>query len=911
MPKEKNLMTQQIESNEFQKIIDDRLFILSCYEDMLIRINEHETSKLLQLNKFSEKEIKQISVTDEKIIQTLGIYFQLITLVEENAATQYRRQLENHNDIASIRGSWGETFKLWIKKGLSEDDMLKQIAAVNVMPVLTAHPTEAKRVSVVELHRELYLLLVQRENTSLSKTEKNGIREKIIYLLERWWRTGEIYLEKPDITAERDNIIYYLSHVFPKVLEKSDQQLKDSWTAMGFDADKLSLPENYPQYNFGSWVGGDRDGHPFVTPSITQDTLLIHRNKALEIIHQKLIKLASRMTLSAISNPVPKALTEAVNKLAKGLGLDGEYALKRNPYEPWRQYISLLVIKLENTISHNHCDSNSYYRSSSFLQEDLKFIRNILIEIGAKGIAIDLIFPVERAVQCFGFHLAKLDIRQNSAYYEKAFSQILNKSGFKKLDFNNWDEETRVDFLTTELKKHAPITDITISYGEQADNVLDCFRVLRMHINQYGSDGIGSLIVSMTRSLSDLLVIYLFMRETQLLNTSLRIVPLFETIPDLESGHIILDAFLSHEITKNRNKLVSNTQEVMLGYSDSNKDGGTLASKWNLYKAEERLSKVGKKHNIVVSFFHGRGGTISRGGGKYHRFMESMPHNTVNSQVKLTIQGESIAQQFGNPLTATYNLNMLTSGVARQSIPVLEIEVEEAYPTETLDWVTEASLKYYKLLIENPHFIQFFSKVTSIDVLENSKIGSRPARRTGQRTLGDLRAIPWVFSWNLSRFALTGWYGVGQALKELKNQKPYKFEALKSAIEAWPFLKFLFIQIETNLILANSDLMKLYSELESDTQIRKELFGMILTDYEAGVTCIEELLGESVNIRRVGQIDNIKRREKELLVLHELHIKYLKEWRAIKDLNPVEADIVLTKLLSIINSISGGLKNTG
>lgn len=878
---------------------------------MLIRINELETLKLLQLNKFSETEIKNISVSDDKIIQTLGIYFQLITLVEENAATQYRRQFENEQDVASIRGSWGETLKIWKSQGLSEDKMVDLIASINVMPVLTAHPTEAKRVSIVELHRELYLLLVQRENTALSTTEKNAIREKIINLLERWWRTGEIYLEKPDITSERDNIVYYLSHIFPKVLERSDQQLKDSWIAMGFDADKLSLPEKFPQYNFGSWVGGDRDGHPFVTPSITQNTLLIHRNKALEIIRQKLVTLASRMTLSAISNPVPKALTVAVNTLAKSLGLHGERTLQRNPYEPWRQYISLLAVKLDNTISQNHSDSNSYYRSSSFLKEDLKFIRNILIENGAKGIAVDLVFPVERAVQCFGFHLAKLDIRQNSTFYEKAVAQILHKSGFEKFDFNAWDEQTRVAFLSEELEKHAPITDITISYGVEADNVLDCFRVLRQHINQYGSDGIGSLIVSMTRSLSDLLVIYFFMRETQLLKTSLRIAPLFETIPDLESGHIILDAFLSHEITKNRNKLVSNAQEVMLGYSDSNKDGGTLASKWNLYKAEERLSKVGEKHNTIVYFFHGRGGTISRGGGKYHRFMESMPPNTVNSQIKLTIQGESIAQQFGNPLTATYNLSMLTSGVARQSMSVSTMKAEETYPSKTLDWVTEASLKYYKLLIENPDFIHFFSQVTSIDVLENSKIGSRPARRTGQRTLGDLRAIPWVFSWNLSRFALTGWYGVGQALNELKKGKPSEFEELKNTIEAWPFLKFLFIQIETNLILANSDLMKLYAELESDLNIRENLFGMILTDFEAGIKCVEELLGEPVAIRRVGQIDNLKRREKELMVLHELHIKYLKKWRAIKDANTVEADQVLTKLLSIINSISGGLKNTG
>ncbi|MFD0835768.1 phosphoenolpyruvate carboxylase [Mariniflexile aquimaris] len=904
-------MKEKVKTNEFQKIIDDRSFILSCYEDMLKRINEHETLKLLQLNNFSEEEIKKLAVSDEKKIQTLGIYFQLINLVEENAATQYRRQLENQEDVSAIRGSWGETLKIWKNQGLSEDQMVNIISKVNVMPVLTAHPTEAKRVSIVELHRELYLLLVQKENTSLAKTEQYAIREKIINLLERWWRTGEIYLEKPDITSERDNIVYYLSHMFPVVVEKSDQQLKNSWVAMGFDLEKLSLPEQFPQYNFGSWVGGDRDGHPFVTPSITQDTLLIHRKKALEIIHAKLVTLASRLTLSAISNPVPYVLTEAVNKLAKALGLAGEHALKRNPYEPWRQYISLLVIKLEHTIAQNDSDSNSYYRSSKFLQDDLKFIRNVLIENGAKGIAADLVFPVERAVQCFGFHLAKLDIRQNSTFYEKAVAQILSKSGFEKYDFDKWDEKSRVEFLTKELKNPAPISDITISYGNEADNVLDCFRVLRQHINLFGTDGIGSLIVSMTRSLSDLLVVYLLMRETQLLNTNLRVTPLFETIPDLESGDTILEAFLNHPVTISRNKLVSNTQEVMLGYSDSNKDGGTLASKWNLYKAEERLSKVGEKYNVTVFFFHGRGGTISRGGGKYHRFLESMPQNTVNGQIKLTIQGESIAQQFGNPLTATYNLNMLTSGVARQTMPAPANLKTEKYPAEILDEVTEASLKYYKMMIEDPDFIHFFSTVTSIDVLENSKIGSRPARRTGQRTLNDLRAIPWVFSWNLSRFTLTGWYGVGQALKELKTEKPSKFNELKQFIEKWPFLKFLFIQIETNLILANSDLMKRYAAMEPDTSIRKKLLDMILKDFEEGIATIEELLGEPVEVRRLGQIDNLKRREKELQVLHELHIKYLKEWREIKDTNSVDGDKLLTRLLSIINSLSGGLKNTG
>lgn len=904
-------MKSEIETNEYQKIIDDISYIKDCYSEMLIRIDEQQTIKLLRLNSASHPDINEQSISDEKIIQALGIYFQLITLVEENAAKQYHRQLENEDGITAIRGSWGETFKHWIEQGFNEDKIIKVLSSLDIMPVLTAHPTEAKRIVIIELQRELYLLLVQRENSTLSNTERNAIREKIINLLERWWRTGDIYLEKPDLTSERDNVVHYLSKVFPLVLEKSDQKLKDSWKVMGFDSDKLSLPEHYPHFNFGSWVGGDRDGHPFVSPGLTRDTLLIHREKALEIVHGQLVKLASRLTLSGIKNKAPEELLEAVSKLEMNLGDAGKRAVLRNRYEPWRQYVSLLVIKLENTIAEKYSDSNTYYRSSAVLQDDLKFIRNILIEGGARGIAEDLLFPVERTVQCFGFHLAKLDIRQNSTYHEKVITQILEKSGFENFDFHNWDEKTRVKFLTEELEKYAPLTNNTISYGEEADNVLDYFRVLRQHINLYGSQGIGSLIVSMTRSLSDLLVVYLLMRETQLLNTDLRVVPLLETIEDLEEGATILDQFLQFSITKSRQKLVSNTQEVMIGYSDSNKDGGVLASKWHLHKAEERLCGIGDQHQVKIVFFHGTGGTISRGGGKYHRFMESMPVGTVHGQIKLTTQGESIAQQFGNLLTATYNLEMLASGVARQTMHILKNKNEDLYPSKTIDWLTDKSIEHYKKMVQDDDFIRFYSEATSIDLLEKSKIGSRPARRSGKRTLSDLRAIPWVFSWNLSRFTLTGWFGVGHALKNLKEQRLDDFESLKQFVKTWPFFKFLLIQIETNLILANSDLMKVYSGLVTDDGIRFKFLNMILADFEDGIIHIQELLGEEASVRRTGQFENLNRREEALQVLHELHIKYLKEWRAIKDANPIEGEKLLTKLLSITNALSGGLKSTG
>ncbi len=895
----------------FQKITNDRNFILDCYMEMLSRINEHEVVSLIKSKPQDLSVLSHDFISSDKVIQSLSIYFQLMTLVEENGATQYRRRMENQENIFSIRGSWAEALKIWKDEGIDEEEMLDAIAQTHVIPVLTAHPTEAKRVTVIEIHRELYLLLVQRENVSLSTLEQYVIKEKIINLLERWWRTGEIYLEKPDVRDERANTIYYLSKVFPTVLEKSDQQLKGSWIEMGLNPNKIKNPDLFPKITFGSWVGGDRDGHPLVTPSITQETLLLHRSKALALIRSQLTTLAKRLSISATNTPVPYLLSEAIEKKLKALGEVGEKAVRRNSYEPWRQYVNLMLLLLDNTIAGNNADANALYRSSKVLAEDLKDLRDILIENGLKGIAEDLLFPIERTVSCFGFHLAKLDIRQNSTFHDKAISQILKTNGEKDFDFENWDEEKRVSFLNRALENHSPITDITVSYGPEADNVLDCYRVVRHHINQYGSDGIGSFIISMTRNLSDLLVVYLLMRETQLLNTSIRVVPLLETIEDLHHGPAILEKFLQHPVTRQRSSIISNKQEIMLGYSDSNKDGGTIASKWNLFKAEKELAAVGRQNGTDVYFFHGTGGTISRGGGKYHRFLESMPLNTVNGTVKITVQGESVAQQFGNPLTATYNINSLASGVAKQNILSKANAIEEAYPYDTMEFLAQKSFEHYRRLIEAPGFINFYSNVTCIDVLERSKIGSRPARRTGTRTLNDLRAIPWVFSWNLSRITITGWYGLGEALKQLKEEQPDAFNQLKKTINDWAFFKFLMIQTESNLILSNVEMMQLYANLDANVEEREVFMKKILTDYENGFKMVEELFDEPASIRRDGQYDSLTWREDKLKVLHNLHFKYLKQWRSIADEDSLDKEKLLTKLLSLINSLSSGLKKTG
>ncbi|MCU0445035.1 MAG: phosphoenolpyruvate carboxylase [Microscillaceae bacterium] len=910
---ESSALKKRIGQEGLQKIKEDLQFLIASFQSVLSDLDESAVAEVLSLlaDNQVDNQISSANISDQKLIQSLSILFQLMNLVEENAATQFRRKIENNLDISAVRGSWGETFARWQEQGFSEAQIAELLPRLCIMPVLTAHPTEAKRISILELHREFYLLLVKNENAIWSIIEKQGIDSNFKALLERWWRSGEVYLEKPAVTSERNNVMYYFTRVFPEVLRLSDQRLKFVWQAQGFNPDKLRLPEQFPRISFGSWVGGDRDGHPYVTADITQDTLQKHRQAALGLLQNQLMDLGAKISFSDINNDVPDFFAQALATQAQNLGEAGVQALQRNPHEPWRQFVNLILLRLKNTIQNNIQNSANYYHSASDLQADLSILRQSLWAINGQTIADELLFPIERTVQGFGFHLAKLDIRQNSAFYDQAFSQILQASQVTDYAYHTWNESKKVDFLTQELQSNRPFVVYGTSVGQEADQVLACFRVVKNHIDLYGAEGIGSFIVSMTRGLSDLLLVYLFMREVGLLNSHLPVVPLFETIDDLKNSEKILADFLAHPLTQVRKSQNADIQEVMLGYSDSNKDGGIVASRWNIYQTEKKLTQIAQNYGVKLRFFHGIGGTISRGGGKYHRFLESMPWGSMSGEIKLTVQGEAIAQQFANLVNATYNLEMLLSGTALQaSFPYFGSQAPE-FPLEALANLADNCLQHYQNLVKHPDFIQFYSQATPIDVLEQSKIGSRPARRTGKRSLADLRAIPWVFSWNQARFNLTGWYGIGYGLQTLRTQNPEAYQELQTWAIEWSFLHYTLINIETNLLNADPELMKEYSQLVDNEQVRNELLNLILAEYQLSVQEVAQLLGGHTATRRVNLLDNVNRRKNALITLHRLQIQQLRNWRISKEQSPENAENLLIELLTLTTAIASGLKNTG
>jgi len=902
----------ELQHEGLEKIKADFRFLVSVFKEMLIVIGEGEIAGALPFDPDDNpKDSKPTGYSNDKLTQAIGICFELLNLAEENAATQFRRKAETLFGMESTRGSWGEVLTEWKTQKKDEKEIAQKLREIKVVPVLTAHPTEAKRLTVLGIHRELYLILVKREYPNWSTAEQAALRRELISLMERWWRTGEIYLEKPRLEDERNNLMHYFVKVFPEAVRLNDQRLQEAWRNLGYSRELLEWPEHFPLIQFGSWVGGDRDGHPFVTAEFTADTLQFHRQAALNMIRNQLIELAAKLSFSVYRISIPVEFIQEIEETATLFEDEGRAALNRNPSEPLRQFVNLLLVRLDHTMADDHrLGEAGYFKSPEVLLQELLKIRTLLIDLNAVQIAKQWLFPLERLVRCFGFHLAKLDIRQNSAYHEKAVSQILATSGYEDYDYASWDEDKRLEFLNQELKSSRPFLVTGTSCGPEADNVLAYLREVKTYIDKYGSEGIGSVIVSMTRSLSDLLLVYLFFREVGLQHANLPVVPLLETIDDLVAGPEILSAYLQHPVVAKQRAGRLFTQEVMLGYSDSNKDGGVLTSRWNIYKAEENLSRVGRELGVKLCFFHGRGGTISRGGGKIHRFLDSMPPGSVSGHIKMTVQGETIANQFANRLTATYNLEMFVAGTARQAMLSSEAPHDEKL-YQMMDYLVEMGRSSYRKLLDHPRFMDFYTKATPIDVLEQSKIGSRPSRRTGQRSLNDLRSIPWVFSWNQSRFNLTGWFGMGAALAEFEKQFPEDFDRLKQVAKDWPFLNANLIQIESSLMNADTEIMKQFAGLVHDRELEQELLQMILADYQMCKEKIEIIMGAPAETRRFSRLETITLRKDPLRVLHGIQLEYLEQWRSLAETNPDEGNVYLLKLLVLVNALSGGLKSTG
>ena len=895
-------------SPHLDKLDQDVCWLLQCFRDVLEETGCSEEAALLPWLPI-EQEARTLPDTNRSI-QALSIAFQLLNQVEENAAAQVRRAVEDQEGPAVERGLWGQVLQQLLDGGAEFSSLAECLRALRVEPVLTAHPTEAKRATVLEHYRHLYLLLVKRENRVWTNFERQAIGTEVKATLERLWRTGDIFLEKPDVPSELRNVIHYLRRVFPAALTLLDLRLRQTWTALGGDPKALAKADSMPVVSFSTWVGGDRDGHPLVTAEITRDALRELRANALELLRQELTNLTQNLSLSDRIQSVPPELIEAVDAVAKLCGEAGREALERNPNEPWRQWVNLMLCRLPGgTLS-----QATTYRRARDLDSDLALLENSLRAVGADRLIQTDLEPVQRIVKVFGFHLATLDVRQNSAFHDRAVDQLLSAAGVKECGFSTWSEERRLAFLQEELSSPRPFVRPDLELGPEADAVLSCFRILRAEWEAHGCAGLGALIVSMTRSLSDLLTVYLFAREVGFLEASdhglhcpMPVVPLFETVEDLERSPSILSAFLQHPLTKAGISVRQGVQQVMVGYSDSNKDGGLIASLWGLYRAQSRMTRVAQDQDLRIRFFHGRGGTISRGAGPAGRFIRALPSGTLGGDLRLTEQGETIAQKYANRISAVYNLELLLAGTAGATLGRVDPKGCPSGRLEPiLDQLSEWSRDSYTDLLNGVGFLTFFAEATPIDVIEQSRIGSRPARRSGQRTLADLRAIPWVFSWSQARFFLSGWYGVGSALDRLQRKEPDAYELVRRQFLRWPPIHYILSNAATSIMTADTSIMAEYAQLVKDEAVRSQVLNSVLSEYRLTRQHLENLYGGVLEDCRPDPARPLAKRQLPLRLLHQRQIELLRQWRA----SP-ESEDLLSSLLLVVNAIAAGLRTTG
>lgn len=865
--------------------------LVTLFVDQLDRLGAKEAAELIR--NLSSTERLETVTPGSNSIQALSYYFQLLNLAEEHVANRMRVRRESTLGGAVNKGHWMSYLQQLKEAGHDADELRGSMASLSVEAVFTKHPTEAKRWSVLRIHREIVDMLKERE-TCHSGYEIDLNTTTLSELLERLWLTGEVFARKPKIDDEFSNLLYYLTEILPETQSEIDERLSYAWEQTWPESEPLKTDE-FPLLRFGSWVGGDRDGHPLVTAEITKKTLLRLRSEALRVVEKRIQLIALRLDFAPLQTPPPM---ELVDELRPKLD---EEALEKSP---WQSYIRDIAAGLATS-------------TPAETTTRLKKLQDWLDCAGAKSFAKLQLRPLIRLIHCMGFHLARVDIRQNSTYYEKALSQMMVKAGIADAaNFSNWSEEAKRAFINQELRSSRPLTLGSTTLPPEASAVRDCFRVVAEHIEAYGTDGLGVLIVSMTRTLTDLLIVYVLCKEVGLcvddgegLRCKLPVTPLYETYEDLKCAPGITNEFLHHEVTKR--SLESDAKgdprlTIMLGYSDSNKDTGILSSQWVLQSAQRELLEVGKASGVAIQFFHGRGGTIGRGAGPTHRFLEALPKSALEGGLRTTEQGEVIGQKYNTSETAAANLESLVASTFGASV-LSRDRVFDPRLAGILDRLSASSQKHYRSLIEADGFMTFYRQATPIDAIELSRIGSRPSRRTGQATLNDLRAIPWVFSWNQSRFYITGWYGVGKALEELSEASPDDFAHLRDGMEPKPFLRYFFYNVESSLSSADKEWMSAYGALVPDEAIRSWFMDTIFEEHARVERGLARLFGAELTQRRPRFWKTLQDREPALRTLHRAQIELLRDLRNSETPEPATVE----RLLLVLNAIASGLRTTG
>lgn len=856
-----------------------------------------------------------------RTLQAQGIWFQLLDVAEENAAMRQRRQIESERGPDHMPGTFAQVIADAAATGVAAEKIQRLLDVARICPVITAHPTEAKRVTVLEIHRRIYRRLVDLESPRWTPRERTTIITKLRNEIDLLWMTGELRLEKPMVEQE----VAWGLHFFDEILFEGVPVLLEhlEWALEHYYPDAVFHVPAF--FQFGSWIGADRDGNPFVTNDVLCQTLVRNRRACLLQYRQRLNLLLQTLSVAAHSVEVPETFGAA---LARELDQSGEAERisTRNPGEVFRQFLVCMGRKLDATIEAVQTGAPSgttaAYATAGELIADLKTVEQGLIGARCKPLANSLVKPFRYAVETFGFRTASLDLRENTTVINAALREIWRQQHGQPeaVPPETTSDEWRV-WVLGQLRRPLADTPSIEGLSPEAAETFAMFQLVNDGRNRLDRKAVGSMVLSMTQSTVDVLGVYLLAKYAGLFadtegieSCTLSVVPLFETIVDLQRAPAIMRELLSIPVVRRTVRALTGTQEVMIGYSDSNKDGGYLCCNWELSKAQIKLTRVGEECDIPITFFHGRGGSVSRGGAPTGRAIAAQPPGSIQGRMRLTEQGEVVSSKYANLGTALYEMELMAASVLGHSLKSGREPEFAANPefSEVMDALSGISYATYRRLVEHPGLVDYYRAASPVDELVLMKIGSRPARRFGATTLGDLRAIPWVFAWSQNRHLVPEWYGVGSALESFIEVRGADGEDLLKRMFAWsPIFRLVIDEVEKTLLMVDLSIAREYADLVPNAGVRDEIFSMIETEYDRTVSCVLRVSGETKLAERFPNYrDRLGRRHAILDQVGHRQVKLIERVRSTKkDGKPRQEHLV--PLLLSINCVASGLGWTG
>ena len=945
--KGEKMVLKKLENFRNKEILTEEVEILTdLLDDITKNLVRPETfDKITQLKDLSKTQnyrdlnqlVGQLSNEEMTVISRYFAILPLLINISEDVDLAYEI-----NHLNNVEGEYLGKLSSTIKEVAKNEDAQEILENLNIVPVLTAHPTQVQRKTMLDLTNHIHALLRQHRDVKAGLINENKWYNNLRCNIEIMMQTDMIRDKKLKVTNEITNVMEYYNSSFLQAVPNLMLEYKRLAKEHG-----LELEQPRP-ITMGMWIGGDRDGNPFVTAETLKRSATIQSEVILNYYIEKISKLYRHFSLSTSLSKTSEAVAEMA-----ALSSDTSVFREKEPYRRAFHYIQSKLIqtlvnlkewtmvgetredryaveRLLGGNAHQQGPVSDYignrisgalkkisekespaYASAQEFKEDLEKIKDSLLENKSEYLISGEFAELLEAIDVFGFYLASIDMRQDSSVHEACVAELLKSAGIND-HYSDLSEDEKCEVLLQELLEDPRILSAThAEKSELLEKELAIFQTARELKDRLGEEVIRQNIISHATSVSDMLELAVMLKEVGLIDSEkarVQIVPLFETIEDLDHSEETMRSYLSLPIAKRWIASKNNYQEIMLGYSDSNKDGGYLSSCWTLFKAQQQLTAIGDEFGVKITFFHGRGGTVGRGGGPTYEAITSQPLKSINDRIRLTEQGEVIGNKYGNKDAAYYNLEMLVSATINRMIS------EQKSPFsmfdrfgEVMDQVVNRSYDIYRdLVFGNEHFYDYFFESSPIKAISSFNIGSRPAARKTITEIGGLRAIPWVFSWSQSRVMFPGWYGVGSSFKEFIDEDPENIETLRYMYKNWPFFQSLLSNVDMVLSKANMDIAFEYAQLCEEEEVRN-IYQIILHEWQLTKDIIlmieehDELLAENPYLK-----ESLDYRMPYFNVLNYIQLELIRRQRT----GQLSAD--QDKLIHItINGVATGLRNSG